>query len=47
MTDHHKTHDGSATRALQLLDEAWAYYDMTRRPVTPAAPSGYDLPDAA
>jgi hypothetical protein len=47
MTDHRPLHAETAARALQLLEEAWAYFDAAPRPVAPAAPGGYDLPDAA
>ncbi len=47
MTDHRQAHADTAARALQLLEEAWAYFESAPRPVAPAVPSGYDLPDAA
>ncbi|MFP4043685.1 MAG: hypothetical protein ACLFTP_03820 [Rhodosalinus sp.] len=47
MTEPRKINHDAAARALQLLEESWAYFDMTPRPVAPAVPNGYDLPDAA
>ena len=47
MTEPRKIHAETAARALQLLEDAWAYFDAAPRPVAPAGPSGYDLPDAA
>lgn len=47
MTEQSKAPANHAAEALKILEEAWAYFDMPPRPVAPAAPSGYDLPEAA
>jgi hypothetical protein len=47
MTEQMKAPANHAAEALKILEDAWAYFEMPPHPVAPAAPGGYDLPEAA